>query len=567
MVLLGTTLSYYEDKEKALKGTIELRGYSVILKDLKTKTFSLVHASERVYVMKTESEEDMWGWMGYLQRACVPRLFGDGKQLMHYPSNVGSRELRESEKQAQGVVQGAMNNLPKQKDAERWLEPSLIRRKCNLCCVAFDFSDETKQVKEKDLKREVLLDLVEFSESSRGLLNDVVLLKDLLDMIMANVCRSLPPISSIVVVKSEDEEEFVDPLWPHLSIVYELLLRIVQSNEIALPVKKKLVSAPLVTSIVDQFDSYDVRERDYVKTITHRIYGKLTNRRAQIRRMACETFYRHSHEESEHNGIAEVLQILGSIINGFAVPVKQNHKDMLAQALMPLHRLGDVLDYQAELKYCMVQYVLKEGEFAEPVVDGLLRYWPLHSSPKELAFLDEIQDIMDERTNQLMQDVVMQDTVLPFEERLLRRMIKSLQSLHFQVATKVADMLLPRTEEEGTLWGTRLLRSPSLRKVRTPNSRSFASFVSFACTRASVASFFFTVLHCFPFVPLSDLIIHHTYCPPAPVLPWLAPLARVRFTRCGFRWFSRRCMICLGTTGTCRCRTSYGESLICMRLR
>eukprot|EP00947_MAST-08B_sp_MAST-8B-sp1_P002738 g2738.t1 len=27
MVLLGTTLSYYEDKEKALKGTIELRGY------------------------------------------------------------------------------------------------------------------------------------------------------------------------------------------------------------------------------------------------------------------------------------------------------------------------------------------------------------------------------------------------------------------------------------------------------------------------------------------------------------------------------------------------------------
>ena len=66
----------------------------------------------------------------------------------------------------------------------------------------------------------------------------------------------------------------------------DLLLRIVQSNEIALPVKKKLVSAPLVTSIVDQFDSYDVRERDYVKTITHRIYGKLTNRRAQIRRRA-----------------------------------------------------------------------------------------------------------------------------------------------------------------------------------------------------------------------------------------------------------------------------------------
>ena len=120
--------------------------------------------------------------------------------------------------------------------------------------------------------------------------------------------------------------------------------------------------------------SYDVRERDYVKTITHRIYGKLTNRRAQIRRMACDIFYRHSHEKSDHNGIAEVLQILGSIINGFAVPVKDNHRDMLKQALIPLHRLDDVLDYHVELKYCMLQYIMKETTFAEVIFDGMLKY-------------------------------------------------------------------------------------------------------------------------------------------------------------------------------------------------
>ena len=130
----------------------------------------------------------------------------------------------------------------------------------------------------------------------------------------------------------------------------------------------------LYRSLARSLLSYDVRERDYVKTITHRIYGKLTNRRAQIRRMACDIFYRHSHEKSDHNGIAEVLQILGSIINGFAVPVKDNHRDMLKQALIPLHRLDDVLDYHVELKYCMLQYIMKETTFAEVIFDGMLKY-------------------------------------------------------------------------------------------------------------------------------------------------------------------------------------------------
>ena len=40
-------------------------------------------------------------------------------------------------------------------------------------------------------------------------------------------------------------------------------------------------------------------------------------------------FYRFVYETERHNGVAELLEILGSIINGFALPLKEEHKKFL----------------------------------------------------------------------------------------------------------------------------------------------------------------------------------------------------------------------------------------------
>ena len=75
-----------------------------------------------------------------------------------------------------------------------------------------------------------------------------------------------------------------------------------------------------MVQFVDLFDSEDPRERDYLKTILHRIYGKFMPHRPYIRKMAINNiFYRFIYETERHNGIAELLEILGSIINGCAV--------------------------------------------------------------------------------------------------------------------------------------------------------------------------------------------------------------------------------------------------------
>ena len=45
-----------------------------------------------------------------------------------------------------------------------------------------------------------------------------------------------------------------------------------------------------------------------------------------IRKAINHVFYRFVYETEHHNGVAELLEILGSIINGFALPLKEEHK-------------------------------------------------------------------------------------------------------------------------------------------------------------------------------------------------------------------------------------------------
>ena len=60
--------------------------------------------------------------------------------------------------------------------------------------------------------------------------------------------------------------------------------------------------------------------------------------RAFIRKAINNIFYTFVYETGRHNGIAELLEILGSIINGFALPLKEEHKQFLECALLPLHK-------------------------------------------------------------------------------------------------------------------------------------------------------------------------------------------------------------------------------------
>ena len=213
-----------------------------------------------------------------------------------------------------------------------------------------------------------------------------------------------------------------------MQLVYELFLRFVESPDFNHQVAKQYIDQGFILALLDLFDSEDIRERDCLKTTLHRIYGKFLSLRSFIRRSINNIFLQFIYETERFNGVAELLEILGSIINGFALPLKEEHKIFLVRVLIPLHKVRCLSLYHPQLAYCIVQFLEKEPLLTEEVVMGLLRYWPKINSTKEIMFLNEIEDIFE---------VIEPLEFIKVEVPLFVQLAKCISSSHFQVAEKV----------------------------------------------------------------------------------------------------------------------------------
>ena len=68
---------------------------------------------------------------------------------------------------------------------------------------------------------------------------------------------------------------------------------------------------PPPRQLLQLFDSEDPRERDFLKTVLHRIYGKFLGWRAFIRKQINNFFLRFIYETEHFNGVGVLLEILG----------------------------------------------------------------------------------------------------------------------------------------------------------------------------------------------------------------------------------------------------------------
>uniref|UniRef100_A0A3Q2I9T2 Serine/threonine-protein phosphatase 2A 56 kDa regulatory subunit n=1 Tax=Equus caballus TaxID=9796 RepID=A0A3Q2I9T2_HORSE len=300
----------------------------------------------------------------------------------------GSSQFRSQGSQAE------LHPLPQLKDAASNEQQELFCQKLQQCCVLFDFMDSVSDLKSKEIKRATLNELVEYVSTNRGVIVESAY-SDIVKMISANIFRTLPP-SDNPDFDPEEDEPTLEASWPHIQLL-------------------------------ELFDSEDPRERDFLKTVLHRIYGKFLGLRAFIRKQINNIFLRFIYETEHFNGVAELLEILGSIINGFALPLKAEHKQFLMKVLIPMHTAKGLALFHAQLAYCVVQFLEKDTTLTEPVIRGLLKFWPKTCSQKEVMFLGEIEEILD---------VIEPTQFKKIEEPLFKQISKCVSSSHFQVAER-----------------------------------------------------------------------------------------------------------------------------------
>ncbi|XP_036094130.1 serine/threonine-protein phosphatase 2A 56 kDa regulatory subunit gamma isoform isoform X3 [Rousettus aegyptiacus] len=350
-----------------------------------------------------------------------------------------------------------LQKLSSLKDVPPADQEKLFIQKLRQCCVLFDFvSDPLSDLKWKEVKRAALSEMVEYITHNRNVITEPIY-PEVVHMFAVNMFRTLPPSSNPTGAEfdPEEDEPTLEAAWPHLQLVYEFFLRFLESPDFQPNIAKKYIDQKFVLQVrrtwagraealvcresarplsvffflqlLELFDSEDPRERDFLKTTLHRIYGKFLGLRAYIRKQINNIFYRFIYETEHHNGIAELLEILGSIINGFALPLKEEHKIFLLKVLLPLHKVKSLSVYHPQLAYCVVQFLEKDSTLTEPVVMALLKYWPKTHSPKEVMFLNELEEILD---------VIEPSEFVKIMEPLFRQLAKCVSSPHFQVAER-----------------------------------------------------------------------------------------------------------------------------------
>uniref|UniRef100_A0ACD5XP43 Uncharacterized protein n=1 Tax=Avena sativa TaxID=4498 RepID=A0ACD5XP43_AVESA len=285
------------------------------------------------------------------------------------------------------------------------------------CCHVFTFAASEHCADERDLKRARLAEILAALRSSArppGLVLDHRVMAALVKMLAANLFRAMPPpppsacplsaeAGGADAVGAEDQLQAgassLLPSWPHLGAVYDVLLAAVAAAD-----AKSLrahVDRRFLTSLLALFASEDPRERDRLKAAYHALYSKLTPERAFMRRSMANALLRFTDEATSPSpsacsgGVGEVLEICGSIINGFAVPLKEEHRGFLLRVLLPLHRTRWLHAYHRQLVYCVLQFLHKEPALAGAVVQGVLRRWPVTNCQKEVLLIDELEEIVD----------------------------------------------------------------------------------------------------------------------------------------------------------------------------
>jgi len=335
------------------------------------------------------------------------------------------RERRRSSFIRQQKMQ-VLKELPLLTETPMQKREALFRQKLQLCNVIFNFDDPESDARGKELKRETLVELAEYVNTPIGQkIFTESLMPDIVEMVRANLFRTLPPQTDDF--DPEEDEPAMEPSWPHLQVVYEFFLRFIVSTEVNGKVARKYVDQAFIRNWIELFDAEDPRERDYVKTVLHRMYGKFMTYRSFIRKAISQVFFRYIYETGRHNGVGELLEILGSIINGFAIPLKKEHLQFLEKALIPLHKPRNVAMYHPQLSYCISQYVEKDPDTMVPVIHGLVRYWPWTCSQKQVLFLNELEEIME---------LCRGDQLTQVQDELFKLLSACLGSEHFQVAER-----------------------------------------------------------------------------------------------------------------------------------
>lgn len=114
----------------------------------------------------------------------------------------------------------------------------------------YDYKDETKDVRGKTERLNAINELQQMLSDQKNVATLIIPnLDEVMQMIEKNIFRPLPNVNKKNLAFSEtgmDQEEEVDPAWPHLQGIYEFFLQLVINEAVDVKSLKVYVTPQFV---------------------------------------------------------------------------------------------------------------------------------------------------------------------------------------------------------------------------------------------------------------------------------------------------------------------------------
>lgn len=285
--------------------------------------------------------------------------------------------------------------LPMLQDTPASEREDLFLKKLQRCCLSDDGSDRHSAFNAN--KVETLFEMEEYICFSEGPVITEAMYPEIVRMFSCNVFHPLPPPSNQSRPEFDlEEDELALRAKNHVLLVYGFFLKFLESFDLKMNILMLYIDQKFVVQLLELFDCEDYREREYLMTILQRICRRLPGLQQFIHTQISNIFYSYIYETVRHNGIGELLGVLAIIIEGFAVPLRKEHEEFLARVLISLHKPKSLGVYRSRLVYCVTQFLEKDPTLTDSVINGLLKLWPKTQSQKELLFLKQLQEILEQ---------------------------------------------------------------------------------------------------------------------------------------------------------------------------
>ncbi|KAJ2841322.1 serine/threonine-protein phosphatase 2A 56 kDa regulatory subunit delta isoform, partial [Coemansia erecta] len=159
------------------------------------------------------------------------------------------------------------------KDLTEAKRKELFVQKLAQCAVVFDFQNFDEDIEGKEAKQQTLVEIFDYMSDRVGIVTPDVY-PTFFSMVSANLFRTIPPQINAFgdPYDPEEDEPREEPAWPHLYLVYHIFLRFLESGDFNSSAARPYIDQAFTTQLLDLFDCEDVRERESLKTVLHRIY-------------------------------------------------------------------------------------------------------------------------------------------------------------------------------------------------------------------------------------------------------------------------------------------------------